>query len=443
VARAALACARACGTKKHARTQPPPSSCALLRGAHAHAAAGGSAMTPAALRAPRRGAPPARARAPSRRRASAAAADATPPHAALAPPRRALLLPPPQRTTASPSSAPRAARASRRRLSASASSDSAPSTPPPATPTSAPAPASASSRPLGDGNSTWADTEHWAAPGQDVLYQLGAQSSSMRIDMGARAGMIDDLFVGKFMGKQADIASGELRPNERRTLEHIRGDYYVPPAFMDAVSLHLVKNILAEAGQLPGVPLILGIWGAKGCGKSFQTELVCKAMGVQPVIMSAGELEDEYAGMPGRRLRERYRTASQIIRNSGVMSCLIINDLDAGCGRFKNTQVTVNNQIVMGTLMNLCDHPERASVGEAWREDKTLRRVPIIITGNDLSTLYAPLLRDGRMSKFFWAPQRRDMEEMLYTLYRDDAVSREDVAALLDAFPNQSELREH
>jgi hypothetical protein len=95
----------------------------------------------------------------------------------------------------------------------------------------------------------------------------------------------------------------------------------------------------------------------------------------------------------------------------------------------------------MGTLMNLCDHPERASIGEAWREDKTLRRVPIIITGNDLSTLYAPLLRDGRMSKFFWAPSRHDMEEMLYTLYKDDAVSREDVKALLDAFPNQSELR--
>lgn len=28
-------------------------------------------------------------------------------------------------------------------------------------------------------------------------------------------------------------------------------------------------------------------------------------------------------------------------------------------------------------------------------EDQTLRRVPIIITANDLSTIYAPLLRDG------------------------------------------------
>ncbi len=99
--------------------------------------------------------------------------------------------------------------------------------------------------------------------------------------------------------------------------------------------------------------------------------------------------------------------------------------------------MTVNNQIVMGTLMNLCDHPERASVGEQWREDKTLRRVPIIITGNDLSTLYAPLLRDGRMEKFMWEPNRDDIVEMVSALYRDDGLSREDVTTLVDAFPEQ------
>jgi hypothetical protein len=182
---------------------------------------------------------------------------------------------------------------------------------------------------LGAGGSTWSDVEGWANVGEDVLYQLGKQSPSMRIDMGARSGIIDDLcvsrprcaaaaqkraspavrcisarltrvpaarFVGKFMGQQADIASGALRMYERRTLAHLCGDYAIPPRFMDAVTLHLVKNFLAESGQLShGVPLILGIWGAKGCGKSFNVELVCKKMGVQPIIMSSGELEDEYA----------------------------------------------------------------------------------------------------------------------------------------------------
>lgn len=63
------------------------------------------------------------------------------------------------------------------------------------------------------------------------------------------------------------------------------------------------------------VPLILGVWGGKGQGKSFQTELIFQAMGIEPVIMSAGELESERAGEPGKLIRERYRTASQVVQN--------------------------------------------------------------------------------------------------------------------------------
>ncbi|PON52759.1 hypothetical protein PanWU01x14_207200 [Parasponia andersonii] len=57
-------------------------------------------------------------------------------------------------------------------------------------------------------------------------------------------------------------------------------------------------------------------------------------MGIEPVIMSAGELESERAGEPGKLIRERYRTASQVVQNQGKMSCLMINDIDAGLGRF-------------------------------------------------------------------------------------------------------------
>lgn len=64
--------------------------------------------------------------------------------------------------------------------------------------------------------------------------------------------------------------------------------------------------------------------------------------------------------------------------------------------------MTVNNQIVVGTLMNLCDNPTRVSIGQDWRESDITQRVPVIVTGNDFSTLYAPLIRDGRMEKFYW-----------------------------------------
>jgi hypothetical protein len=41
-------------------------------------------------------------------------------------------------------------------------------------------------------------------------------------------------------------------------------------------------------------------------------------------------------------------------------------------------------------------------------QQEEIPRVPVVCTGNDFSTLYAPLIRDGRMEKFYWAPTRED-----------------------------------
>lgn len=258
----------------------------------------------------------------------------------------------------------------------------------------------------------------------------------MNISVGARKGIIDDLFVGKFLGKDADIVFA-YRQKVTRSFEHLQGDYYIAPAFLDKIVLHIVKNYIAHLVDTK-VPLILGIWGGKGQGKSFQTELIFRAMGIEPVIMSAGELESERAGEPGKLIRERYRTASLVIKNQGKMSCLMINDIDAGVGRFGNTQMTVNNQIVIGTLMNLADNPTRVSVGQDWSESDISNRVPIIVTGNDLSTLYAPLIRDGRMDKFYWKPTREDLINIVHQMYQRDGISREEIVQIVDAFPNQA-----
>lgn len=77
-------------------------------------------------------------------------------------------------------------------------------------------------------------------------------------------------------------------------------------------------------------------------------------------------------------------------------------NLTVSSGWAENTQMTVNNQMVVGTLMNLADNPTRVSIGQEWRESDIVSRVPIIVTGNDLSTVWAPLIRDGRMDKFYW-----------------------------------------
>eukprot|EP00268_Persea_americana_P038352 TRINITY_DN37946_c0_g3_i4.p1 TRINITY_DN37946_c0_g3~~TRINITY_DN37946_c0_g3_i4.p1 ORF type:complete len:219 (+),score=44.17 TRINITY_DN37946_c0_g3_i4:276-932(+) len=122
----------------------------------------------------------------------------------------------------------------------------------------------------------------------------------------------------------------------------------------------------------------------------------------------------------------------------GKMSCLMVNDIDAGLGRFGNTQMTVNNQIVVGTLMNLCDNPTRVSIGQDWRESDVTQRVPVIVTGNDFSTLYAPLIRDGRMEKFYWQPDREDIINIVHRMYEKDGITRAEVVSIVDTFPNQA-----
>ena len=308
-------------------------------------------------------------------------------------------------------------------------------------------------------SSSWKDVERFGRAGEDYLFALGDRSASVSTEVGARNGMIDDVFAGtantKFnLGADSDLASGELRYRPTvRQLKNIKIDgHHVPPRFLDKVALHIAKNALADAngpwkgGHVPlvcEVPLILGIWGPKGCGKSFNVELCLRALGANCVVMSAGELEDQLAGVPGRTIRERYVTASQTSANSGALTCLVINDVDAGAGFFKNTQNTVNSQMVIGTLMNICDHPDRVSVGgtgDYAQNENPLRRVPIIVTGNDLSTLYAPLLRDGRMDKFCWAPNRDEICEVVFATFTECGLSRTDAVTLVDHFPLQKSV---
>lgn len=136
-------------------------------------------------------------------------------------------------------------------------------------------------------------------------------------------------------------------PQAQRNFNNIEDGFYISPAFLDKISIHVAKNFL----DLPKikVPLILGIWGGKGQGKTFQCNLAYKKLGIAPIVMSAGELESGNAGEPAKLIRQRYREASDIIKK-GKMSSLFINDLDAGAGRMGDaTQYTVNNQVGGGS----------------------------------------------------------------------------------------------
>lgn len=58
-------------------------------------------------------------------------------------------------------------------------------------------------------------------------------------------------------------------------------------------------------------------------------------------------------------------------------------------------------------------------------------------TGNDFSRLFAPLIRDGRMEKFYWDPNDQELVEIIYQMYKDDDLTKDDIQILKDTFPNQ------
>ncbi|KAK8549445.1 hypothetical protein V6N13_027198 [Hibiscus sabdariffa] len=274
---------------------------------------------------------------------------------------------------------------------------------------------------------------------KDKWRGLAYDISDDQQDITRGKGMVDSLFQAPMNDgtHYAVMSSYEYLSQGLRTydLDNNMDGFYIAPAFMDKLVVHLTKNFMT----LPNikVPLILGIWGGKGQGKSFQCELVFAKMGINPIMMSAGELESGNAGEPAKLIRQRYREASDIIKK-GKMCCLFINDLDAGAGRMGGTtQYTVNNQMVNATLMNIADNPTNVQLPGMYNKEDNAR-VPIIVTGNDFSTLYAPLIRDGRMEKFYWAPTREDRIGVCTGIFRTDGVPSEDIVKLVDTFPGQS-----
>jgi len=184
---------------------------------------------------------------------------------------------------------------------------------------------------------------------------------------------------------------------------------YIPLRFEKVVTLHLLKNKLLNRHSTLQPPLILGIDGLPGTGKTFLCQKVIEKLGYKEILISGGELESKNAGEPAELIRERYLQANRILatkKYKGVV--LLFNDIETGIGDWgESTKYTVNRQTVFGELMHIVDYPN--SVGGEKTE-----RIPIILTGNDFSKLYEPLTRAGRFEAFTWIP---NLEETLHSAY--------------------------
>ena len=185
---------------------------------------------------------------------------------------------------------------------------------------------------------------------------------------------------------------------------------FIPERFYKTIVLHIIKNLLPQ--EITRTPLLLGIHGPSGDGKTFQCELVMKKIGARTFLISGGQLESHEAGEPAQLIRSSYLNAGRcILQGEAKIATILINDIDTGVGGWGDmVQYTINRQTVFGELMHIVDYPTNV-------EGRPTKRIPIIITGNDFSKLYEPLTRAGRMMAFEWRPTYEERIPIVSRIY--------------------------
>lgn len=202
----------------------------------------------------------------------------------------------------------------------------------------------------------------------------------------------------------------------------------ISPVFQRKLLTHIARNV----SSLPdSYPLILGIHGPSGEGKTFQCEAVFKLYGIESFTLSVGDLESSDAGEPIRFLQRTYERAGRSYFSSPSIpaAVLVVHDIDAAIGDWgEKVAYTEHRQLISGELMRLADDPYHV-------DGRECKRVPIVFTGNDLSRLYEPLRRTGRMSFFEWRPSRDDKKNIVMEIFRFDHFR--DASVLVDTFPDE------
>src|SRR5260221_807866 len=99
----------------------------------------------------------------------------------------------------------------------------------------------------------------------------------------------------------------QLNGKGRRIIQATRPQAHIPARLVQSIYMHLIRNFSRRAG-----PLLLGIHGAPGVGKTFGVAAVLHGYGVQAIRLSSGEMESAEAGEPARRVREAYLAAGRL-----------------------------------------------------------------------------------------------------------------------------------
>lgn len=183
-------------------------------------------------------------------------------------------------------------------------------------------------------------------------------------------------------------------------------NYFIDWNFQREVLLHFIKNKIGM-----NTPLILGVQGKAGEGKSTHIIQICSKCGITMFLLHGSSLNGNFEGEPVNIINDMYIAASEYSKKSHTM--ILVDDIDTSiASTSENREYTVNSQLINGAFMNIANSFSNI-------ESENINRVPIIFTGNNLMNLYAPLRRTGRMRLYTWSPNNEQKTEIIGNLYKD------------------------
>lgn len=200
---------------------------------------------------------------------------------------------------------------------------------------------------------------------------------------------------------------------------------YISKEIQKAVYTHVFKVYESEIA----CPLILGIFGPSGEGKTFQCRKYLESEGYGIVDMTADMFEDAEAGNPIKNIEKQYLAAISTYQRTRQRQVIIIDDIDTLIGNWGPLyQYTINTQLIIQFLMNLTESTAREEY------------IPIIFTGNDFTKIYSPLTRHGRMAYCIWNPTLHEKSLIVSTIFPFSETECEQIVSQLNKYASKNNM---
>ena len=163
---------------------------------------------------------------------------------------------------------------------------------------------------------------------------------------------------------------------------------YVSARYEAEILSHIISLYLNNYVQFKP-PMYLAVEGEAGEGKTSQVLATSIIHDVTVFYASASQLSGRTEGDSLQRMKLLYDDAVKL-RAKGKVVAIVLDDFHmSDANMLSNVERTINSTLLTGYLMNLTERPFS-------------EQIPVILTGNDFSSVYGPLLRSGRANRLLW-----------------------------------------